>query len=115
MALNSSSVTVLSNRGIRAINPPAILNLRISSSDSCKSSEAQYASYARSQGGFYGKYLRQGDLFIALRATVHLVRAGRRWAVGVLTREAEVARIGRAYLTGLIPGIVAGWRSGVAR
>jgi GT2 family glycosyltransferase len=77
--------------------------------------EAQYASYARSQGGFYGKYLRQGDLFIALRATVHLVRAGRRWAVGVLTREAEVARIGRAYLTGLIPGIVAGWRSGVAR
>lgn len=77
--------------------------------------DAQYASYARSQGGFYGKYLRQGDLFIALRAAVHLMRAGRRWTLGALRREPEVARIGRAYLTGLIPGIVAGWRRGVGK
>lgn len=71
----------------------------------------QYASYARSQGGFYGKYLRRGDLFMALRAGVHLVRAARRWTVGSFRREDEAARIGRAYVTGLVPGMVAGWRS----
>jgi GT2 family glycosyltransferase len=75
----------------------------------------QYESYARSQGGFYGKYLRRGDVFIALRAGVHLIRALRRWGVGALRKDHEVTRIGRAYATGLIPGIVAGWRSGAPR
>jgi GT2 family glycosyltransferase len=75
----------------------------------------QYASYARSQGAFYGKYSRRGDAFIALRAGVHLLRASRRWALGVVRREPEMARIGRAYALGLIPGIVAGWRSGSMR
>jgi hypothetical protein len=28
----------------------------------------QYQDYARSHGGFYGKYLRKGDWYIALRA-----------------------------------------------
>jgi GT2 family glycosyltransferase len=72
----------------------------------------QYHSYSRSQGGFYGKYLRNGDLFIAVRAGLHMLRASRRWAFGVMRRKAEAARIGRAYTTGLLPGIVAGWRSG---
>jgi GT2 family glycosyltransferase len=70
----------------------------------------QYRSYAISHGGFYGKYLRRGDLFIALRAAVHLVRALRRWMGGVVRREPDLARNGRAYVTGLLPGIVAGWR-----
>jgi GT2 family glycosyltransferase len=76
----------------------------------------QYEGYARSQGGFYGKYLRRGDLFIALRAGLHLTRAVRRWALGTLRGRHEAARIGRAYATGLIPGIRAGWQSeGAAR
>jgi GT2 family glycosyltransferase len=75
----------------------------------------QYRSYSRSQGGFYGKYLRKGDMFIAARAGLHLLRASRRWAFGMMRREREAARIGRAYTTGLLPGIVAGWRSGAAR
>jgi len=76
----------------------------------------QYYSYALSQGGFYGWYLRQGDAFIALRVIVHLLRASRRWLVGRLRGDADLARNGRAYVLGLLPGLRAGWRSrGAAR
>lgn len=71
-----------------------------------------YKDYARSHGGFYGKYLRKGDLFIALRAIIHHVRALRRWLWGVFTNDREMATIGRAYLTGLLPGIIVGLRNG---
>jgi GT2 family glycosyltransferase len=76
---------------------------------------AQYESYALSQSGFYGKYLRRGDLFIALRAGVHLVRALRRWALGAVRGDREIARNGRAYVLGFFPGIRTGWRRGAAR
>ena len=67
----------------------------------------QYKDYARSHGGFYGKYLRKGDWFIALRVIVHHIRACRGWIYGVLTGDRESALCGRAYLTGLLPGIMA--------
>ncbi len=70
----------------------------------------QYRAYARSHGGFYGKYLRRGDGFIALRAAVHMARAARRWLVGSLTGDRDKAERGRAYVTGLPRGIVAGMR-----
>ena len=70
----------------------------------------QYRDYARSHGGFYGKYLRQGDWFIALRAILHHFRALRRWIRGTLTGDQEAAIYGRAYVTGLLPGIIAGIR-----
>lgn len=68
----------------------------------------QYKSYARSHGGFYGKYLRKGDWFILLRTTLHFYRALRRWVRGVITGDKDQAMIGRAYATGLLPGIIAG-------
>jgi GT2 family glycosyltransferase len=71
---------------------------------------AQYRAYARSHGGFYGKYIRRGDWFIALRATVHLVRSTRRWIVGAITGNRENALRGRAYTLNLVPGILAGLR-----
>jgi GT2 family glycosyltransferase len=70
----------------------------------------QYDSYARSHGGFYGKYLRQGDLFIAARMALHLVRALRRWTVGAMTGDKDLARNGRAYSLRLPGGALAGWR-----
>jgi GT2 family glycosyltransferase len=73
---------------------------------------AQYESYALSQGGFYGKYLRRGDLFIAMRAGVHLSRALRRWALGAVRGDRERVLTGRAYVLGLLPGLRAGWRAG---
>jgi GT2 family glycosyltransferase len=71
----------------------------------------QYDSYARSLAGFYGKYLRRGDPFIAARTAVHLVRSLRRWITGVARGDADRAANGRAYVRGLLPGLLAGWRS----
>jgi GT2 family glycosyltransferase len=70
----------------------------------------QYRDYARSQGGFYGKYLRKGDWFIALRAIVHHLRALKRWLRGLMTGDREMALLGRAYMTGLLPGILVGMK-----
>jgi GT2 family glycosyltransferase len=71
----------------------------------------QYRAYARSHGAFYGKYLRRGDGFIALRAMAHHARALRRLVRGILGGNAEDVLIARAYLAGLIPGAIAGFRS----
>ena len=65
----------------------------------------QYDRYARSHGAFYGKYLRRGDLFIALRVLVHLIRALKRWLLGAIRGDEDRARNGRAYCAQLLPGI----------
>jgi GT2 family glycosyltransferase len=71
----------------------------------------QYYRYALSHGGFFGKYLRRGDLFILLRAVLHFMRALRRWLFGRVQKNPELALNGRAYCLGLFPGIRAGWGS----
>ncbi len=71
---------------------------------------SQYRSYARSHGGFYGKYLRRGDGLIAARALLHHLLALRWWIRGAVTEDRELRAFGRAYLTGLLPGMVAGLR-----
>ncbi|MGH2536480.1 MAG: glycosyltransferase family 2 protein [Candidatus Promineifilaceae bacterium] len=70
----------------------------------------QYHDYARSQGGFYGKYLRQGDWFIAARLGVNYARAARRALRGLLSGDGELRRFGVAYLTGMPAGVWAGLR-----
>jgi GT2 family glycosyltransferase len=72
---------------------------------------ARLNAYAHGHGSFYGKYLRKGDLFILFRATAHLARALRRWIRGKITGNMDHTLTGRAYCMGLIPGIVAGFRS----
>ena len=71
----------------------------------------QYRHYALSHGGFYGKYLRRGDLFILARAVGHFMRALRRWMHGKLKGDVEMALLGRAYCLNLLPGILVGIRS----
>lgn len=71
----------------------------------------QYRHYALSHGGFYGKYLRRGDLFILLRALAHWARALRRWINGSRKGNLDQALIGRAYCLNLLPGFLAGLRS----
>lgn len=71
----------------------------------------QYRHYALSHGGFYGKYLRHGDLFILARAAGHFGRALRRWIRGTVARNTELAMLGKAYCLNLLPGIRAGMRS----
>jgi GT2 family glycosyltransferase len=71
----------------------------------------RFMAYAHGHGSFYGKYIRDGDLFILLRAMVHFARAFRRWVHGNLTGNTEYAMNGKAYCVGLLPGIIAGFRS----
>jgi GT2 family glycosyltransferase len=71
----------------------------------------QYRGYARSHGGFYGKYLRQGDWFIALRASVHYLRSFRHWFRGKLSGDVELQAFSWAYIAGLLPGIISGFQS----
>jgi GT2 family glycosyltransferase len=69
----------------------------------------QYRTYARSHGAFYGKYLRKGDWFIALRVLIHHGRAFKRMIKGSLSGNQEQTLLGRSYVTGLLPGIIAGF------
>jgi GT2 family glycosyltransferase len=69
--------------------------------------ESRYRDYARSLGGFYGKYLRRGDWFIALRIVITLLRALRRRLRGLIIGSHE-----RVNMTELLSGVLAGWRSG---
>jgi GT2 family glycosyltransferase len=71
----------------------------------------QYRDYALSHGGFYGKYLRRGDLFILARAVGHFGRALRRWVRGAVAGDTELAMLGKAYCLNLLPGIWTGMRS----
>ncbi len=74
----------------------------------------QYAAYGRSHAAFFGKYLRRGDAFIALRAVLHFARAVRRWILGVMRADRELAANGRAYVFYFLPGLSAGMRSNVS-
>lgn len=66
--------------------------------------------YARGQGGFYGRHLRTGDPFIAGRLARDLAR-GLWWLVrGVAAHEPQLRRRGRAQLTDLPAGVLAGLR-----
>jgi GT2 family glycosyltransferase len=71
---------------------------------------ATYRRYARAQGGFYGKHLRDRDLYIAGRALRDAIRGP--WLVvrAAVTRNPELTVIGRAETCGILPGIVAGYR-----
>lgn len=71
----------------------------------------QYAGYARSHAAFFGKYVRRGDAFIALRAILHFSRSARRWIAGVMRADRELAAHGRAYVLNFLPGLIAGMRS----
>jgi GT2 family glycosyltransferase len=73
--------------------------------------EAIYGRYARAQGGFYGKYLRRGDLFIAGRAARDLLRGPWLMLRAAATHNDELAVLGRAEVRGILPGILLGLRS----
>jgi GT2 family glycosyltransferase len=91
--------------GISIIYSPDVVMKHLSWRNSAGQIE-QYDRYARSHGAFYGKYLRRGDLFIALKVVIHLIRALKRWLLGLVIGDEDRARNGRAYCMQLLPGIV---------
>lgn len=97
-------------RGIRIHYEPDVVVAHYGWRDVSKRIE-QYRHYALSHGGFYGKYVRKGDLFILLRALSHWMRALRRWIRGTITKDLDYALMGQAYSTYLPVGMIAGMRS----
>ena len=97
-------------RSISIRYEPAVILAHFGWRDTGKRAE-QYRDYALSHGGFYGKYLRRGDLFMLARATAHLMRSLRWWVRGTLAGNAELAMLGKSYFLNLLPGIRAGMRS----
>jgi GT2 family glycosyltransferase len=97
-------------KGISIRYEPAVVLAHFGWRDTRKRVE-QYRDYALSHGGFYGKYLRRGDLFMLARAAGHFGRALRRLVRGTVAGNAELAMLGKAYCLYLLPGIRAGMRS----
>jgi glycosyltransferase involved in cell wall biosynthesis len=97
-------------KGISIRYEPAVVLAHFGWRDTGKRVE-QYRDYALSHGGFYGKYLRRGDLFMLARAAGHFGRALRRWVRETFAGNAELAMLGKAYCLNLLPGIRAGMRS----
>jgi GT2 family glycosyltransferase len=71
---------------------------------------AAYRAYAWSQGVFYGKHLRRGDWTMAVRAALSLYRGARDLFAGVMGNNDRRRVNGRARMTRLVPGLVAGLR-----
>jgi GT2 family glycosyltransferase len=97
-------------KGVAIIYEPAVVVTHFGWRNDEKRRE-QYRDYALSHGGFYGKYLRRGDLFILVRALSHFMRALRRWINGRLKGDLDYALVGQAYCLNLPLGILAGMRS----
>jgi hypothetical protein len=69
-----------------------------------------YRRYARGQGSFYGKYIRRGDSFIARRAARDLARGPWLLLRGLANRNRNLVAMGQGEVTGMLPGIIAGFR-----
>jgi GT2 family glycosyltransferase len=70
----------------------------------------RYGEYARSQGGFYGTHLRNGDPLVLLQVARAIVRNPVRWLRGIALRDPELAANGRANTLNFLPGVIAGLR-----
>jgi len=76
---------------------------------------ATYRTYAWSEGAFYGKHLRRGDWLMALRAALYFARGVRLWMRGTVFADYGRRASGRARVTHLLPGLIAGLRRGARK
>ena len=95
--------------GIPIIYSPDVVVRHLDWRDRAKLVET-YKSYAQDQGGFYGKYLRRGDMFIALRVVIGLIRGFYRWLLGVISDDPDMIASGWFSMTKMPSGIIIGLR-----
>jgi GT2 family glycosyltransferase len=95
--------------GIPILYDPDILLFHYHWRDASQRTE-RYAEYARSQGGFYGKHLFNGDALIWLQAVRDLARGPVRWVRGYFQGNKDMIDRGRADTLGLLPGLISGLR-----
>lgn len=69
-----------------------------------------YQDYARCQGAFYGKHLRQGDWSMLLRVLISLFRGVRMAAIGIAKNNRTLCANGWTRIAYLMPGLLAGLR-----
>ena len=69
-----------------------------------------YQAYAIGLGAFYGKHLRHGDWSMVPRALLALYRGAKSLFKGLKNQDENLTLEGKARLTKLIPGLVAGLR-----
>jgi GT2 family glycosyltransferase len=93
--------------GIPILYDPEIVVLHYHWRDASQRAE-RYTEYSRSQGGFYGKHLFNGDPIIFLQAIRGLVRGPIRWIRGIILRDQDMIDRGRSGSLELLPGIIAG-------
>jgi GT2 family glycosyltransferase len=77
--------------------------------------ELVYRNYARSQGGWYGRQLRQGDVSFLIRLFYELMRGSKRWLLGALRGDYLRKVMGRAYVVDLLRGLAAGFAGRLGR
>jgi GT2 family glycosyltransferase len=93
--------------GIPVLYDPEIVLLHYHWRDTSQRAE-RYNEYSRSQGGFYGKHLLNGDPIIWVQAARALVRGPIRWGRGTFLRDKDMIDRGRSDSLELLPGIIAG-------
>ena len=70
-----------------------------------------YTGYARGQGKFYGKHLRAGDFSLLAPVARELYAGVRGLTDGIGRHDSHPLDPRRKIIRGLIPGLVAGWRT----
>jgi GT2 family glycosyltransferase len=73
--------------------------------------ERLYVEYARGQGKFYAKHLRQGDRTMVRLIARHFYLGVRSWGVRFIKRRPRWSDERQAFLIGFPPGLVQGWRA----
>jgi len=68
-----------------------------------------YRRYARSQGTFYGKYLRRGDVHFLARILWGCAAGSVRWGRGWFRRDEDAIQRAQVVFTDLLPGVWSGF------
>jgi GT2 family glycosyltransferase len=68
-----------------------------------------YSQYAYSQGGWFGRRLRDFDAGFIIRLCYELARGTKRWCVGSLRGDKLRKVNGRAFVIDLLRGVAVGW------
>jgi len=94
-------------KGVPIIYAPEIVVEHLDWRDESQLLET-FRAYARSEGGFYGKHLAHGDMFIALRSLIYIMRGLLRLGRGITTFDKDLIVNGGSSIVDFIPGIIAG-------
>jgi GT2 family glycosyltransferase len=68
-----------------------------------------YSQYAYSQGGWFGRRIRDLDAGFIVRLFYELARGSKRWCIGSLRGDTLRKVNGRAFVVDLLRGVAVGW------